>query len=245
MTFRTLLLLTTVVLSQAHGQSPSTKTLKVLTPTEIDPSRLLPPPPADGSDAQQIEIAEVAKMVKTRTAERYTRARWDSDHEDATLFAATFGPGFDLTKLPATAKLLDVVLNDQAIAASAAKDYFKRRFPVAAAGSLAASYDEWTCDKVSRKPEARPLRSYPSGHATLGYSVGAVLAALVPEKSQAILKRAAEYAHSREVCGDHYRSDVEASHALGNALGVLFLTNTQLRPQIEAAKTELRAARIN
>jgi acid phosphatase (class A) len=40
---------------------------------------------------------------------------------------------------------------------------------------------------TDRKPESRPLRSYPSGHATLGYSVGVVLAAMIPEKSQVIL----------------------------------------------------------
>jgi acid phosphatase (class A) len=65
---------------------------------------------------------------------------------------------------------------------------------------------------------------------------------LLPEKSQAILARAADYAYSREVCGDHYHSDVEASHALGNAVGILLLNNARLKPQIEAARVELRAA---
>ena len=37
------------------------------------------------------------------------------------------------------------------------------------------------------------------------------------------LVRAADYAYSREVCGDHYHSDVEASRALGTAVGVLLL----------------------
>jgi acid phosphatase (class A) len=71
-----------------------------------------------------------------------------------------------------------------------------------------------------------------------------VLASLIPEKSQAILIRAADYAYSREVCGDHYHSDVEASRALGTTVGALLLNNAALRPQVDAAKAELRAAHI-
>ena len=74
--------------------------------------------------------------------------------------------------------------------------------------------------------------------------MGVVLAALIPEKSQAILSRAADYAYSREVCGDHYHSDVDASRALGTAVGTMLLNNAALRPQIDAAKTELRAAHV-
>ena len=71
---------------------------------------------------------------------------------------------------------------------------------------------------LNKLPADRPLRSYPSGHATMGYSLGIVLAALIPEKAQAILARAADYAYSREIRGDPYHADVEASHALGNSL---------------------------
>jgi acid phosphatase (class A) len=226
----------------ALAQGPQKKSLVYLTPEQVDPSRLLPPPPADGSPIQEKEMAAVKALIKSRSAERYAQATWDAEHEDATPFAAAIGPDFDLKKLPATNKLLDSVLSDQAIAASMAKDYFHRKFPVTA--EMPASYREWTCDKDDRKPASRPLRSYPSGHSTLAWSVGGVLAALIPEKSQAILIRAADYAYSREVCGDHYHSDVEASHALGSALTVMFLNNAALKPQLDAARAELRAAHI-
>ena len=216
------------------------KALMYLTPAQIDPSRLLAPPPKDGSEIPQREMAAVKRLIGSRTAERFAQAKWDAEHEDATAFAATLGPNFDLQKLPATAKLLQSVLNDQAVAASTAKEYFHRKFPVTA--EMPAAYSEWTCDTGDRKPESRPLRSYPSGHATLGYSVGVVLAALIPEKSEAILIRATDYAYSREVCGDHYHSDVEASRALGTAVGVLLLNSAVLKPQIDAARVELRAA---
>jgi acid phosphatase (class A) len=218
------------------------RSLLYLTSEQIDPSRLLSPPPKDGSEFQVKELAEVKRVVTTRTKERFAQAVWDAQHEDPTAFAAVLGDGFDLKRLPNTAKLLASVVNDQAIAASTAKEYFHRKVPVSV--ELPASYKDWSCDTVDRKPETRGPRSYPSGHATLGYSVGVVLSALMPEKSQVILARAADYAHSREVCGDHYHTDIEASHALGTAVGAMLLNNAALQPQIAAARAELRAAHL-
>lgn len=231
-----------LILALSAGVVNAQKKLQVLTTAETDPGRLLPPPAPDGSPSQQKELAEVERLVKTRTPERYAQAKWDNEHEDASAFFATLGAGFDIKKLPETAKLLAIVLNDQSVIASASKVYFHRKAPVAAAVPAVLSYAAWSCDADVKKPADRPLRSYPSGHATMGYSLAIVLSALMPEKSQAILARAADYAYSREVCGDHYHSDVEASHALGSALGMMLLNNATLKPQIEAAKAELRAA---
>jgi acid phosphatase (class A) len=218
-------------------------TLKVLDQRDINPAQLLPPPAKDGSEAQSKEMKAVKLLIKTRTKERYSQAKWDAGHEDLTPFVAVIDPKFDLAKMPATQKLFADILNDQTIATSAAKDFFKRKFPVASA-MPGNSYPEWTCDVDDRKPTARPLRSYPSGHATMGYTFGTVFAALVPEKAQAVLARSADYGYSREVCGDHYHSDVEAGHVLGTALGILFLSDAKLKPEFEAAKAELRGAHL-
>jgi acid phosphatase (class A) len=226
----------------AYAQSP-VKTLKVLTPQEIDPGRILPPPPADGSENQRKELADVRHLVQTRSAQRFAQAKWDNEHEDPTAFAVTIGPEFNLKNLPQTAKLLDLVMNDQSIAASKAKEFFHRKFPVAV-DTTGIDYHLWSCDDDVKKPADRPLRSYPSGHSTMGFSVGIVLAHLMPEKAQAILARAADYAYSREICGDHYHADVEASHALGTAIGIELLNNPKLKPLIEAAKAELRSAHL-
>jgi acid phosphatase (class A) len=230
--------------SLVHAQTPRPKpTFRFLDASEVDPSRLLPPPAKDGSAEQQREMAEVKRIIQSRSKDRYAEAVWDARHEDPTPFLAALGPTVDLGKLPATARLLADVLNDQTVATSMAKDYFKRKFPVTAENP-GDSYAEWTCDATDRKPESRPLRSYPSGHATMAYTFGVVLSALVPERSQAILSRSASYAYSREVCGDHYHSDVEAGHVLGTSLGVLLLHNAALKPEIDAARAELKAAGI-
>jgi acid phosphatase (class A) len=226
---------------QALGLRPI-HSLMALTAVEIDPSRLLPAPPPEGSPAQEREMTEVKRLVANRTPERFASAKWDAAHEDPSAFSATLGRAFDLTRLPATARLLAAVVNDQALAASAAKEYFHRKFPVAVADP--SNFADWTCDATPRKSADRPLRSYPSGHTTLGYTLGIVLADLIPDKAQAILARAEEYGYSREICGDHYHSDVEAGHALGTAIGLRLLENAALRPDVEAARAELRAAGI-
>jgi acid phosphatase (class A) len=232
-----------LVHAQPPVKAPKATTLKVLSSDSINPALLLPPPAKDGSEAQTKEMNNVKQLIKSRSKERYAQAVWDASHEDPSPFISAIGPAFDLDKLPATRKLLSDILNDQTIATSAAKDFFKRKFPVMAA-MPGDTYREWTCDADDRKPESRPLRSYPSGHATMGYTFGTVLAALMPEKAQAILARSADYAYSREVCGDHYHSDVEAGHVLGTTLGILFLNNAKLKPELEAAKTELQAAHL-
>jgi acid phosphatase (class A) len=109
---------------------------------------------------------------------------------------------------------------------------------------MIGDYHIYSCDTDVQQPADRAYRSYPSGHATMGYTFAIVLAALVPNDAQRILARADDFAFSRVVCGDHYRMDTEASHALGSALGIMFLMNPKLQPQIEAAKAELRAAGV-
>ena len=241
-----IILMASVAFAQvaANAPAPAKKALKFLIPSEIDPSHLLPPPPKDGSDNQVKEMAEVKRLIKERTPERHAQAIWDDAHEDISAFAATIGPDFDLKRLPATVKLFADVQNDENLASVTAKKFFHRKFPVVAAGDSVVNYHDWACDPDENKPSERPSNSYPSGHATMGYSFGIILAALLPEKSQAILARAADYAYSREVCGDHYHADIEASHALGTAMGILLLNNAALKPEIEAARAELRASHV-
>jgi acid phosphatase (class A) len=229
-----------------YGQQPGApKKLRILTQAEIDPARILPAPPMDGSATQKQELADLKRLLAARTPERFTQAKWDQDHEDSSIFGSVIGPAFDLKELPATAKMLNDIEHDQNIAASAAKEYFHRVF----AAVIDTSIVDLNCDPAAvragaAKPGGRVRRSYPSGHATLGFTVGIVLAELIPEKAQAILARAQDYGYSREVCAEHYHSDVEASHALGTALGIRFLNSAALKPELEAAEAELRAAHI-
>jgi acid phosphatase (class A) len=224
----TVLAATTVLFAPAGAADPAAapksehhRTLQVLTPEQLDPARLLPPPYKDGSDLQKADLAEVERVYHNRSAERRAQAEWDDKHESVALFDSVLGRQFDLGKLPLTTKLIAEVENDQSVTANIAKRYFLRNRPWAIDPKLVA------CDY---KPNAAPLTSYPSGHATLSYSTGFILAALMPEKAQAILARAQDYAYSRVVCGAHYPSDIEASHVLGTELAMLMLENPAFMP---------------
>lgn len=64
----------------------------------------------------------------------------------------------------------------------------------------------------------------------------------MPEKAQAVLARAHEHAYSRIVCGAHYPSDIEASHAHGTEVAMMMLEKPGFHAQFEAARAALRAA---
>ncbi len=230
-----------IMAAPAFGQAPAPsmsvakppKMLEFLTPADIDPARLLPAPPVDGSPAALDDLAALHRIIDARTPERLVQAKWDDEHEDPSAFYATVGDGFDLKNLPATTEVLRVVKLDADVAASAAKKLFARKRPWAADATVP------TCD-----PGDKPVGSYPSGHATMGYSVGMAYAVLIPEKAQALMARAADYAHSREVCGSHYGSDTQASQALSAVVVTALLKDPRFQAKVEAARAELRAAKF-
>lgn len=198
-----------------------------------NPALLLPPPPADGSDVARAEMKELHRIAKRRTAAQFARALVDEKTEDVTLFASVMGPGFDLAALPRTAELFTDVRAEEKFAAHLAKDFFRRNRP-------------WILDpKLKTCAQDDPPRSsYPSGHATMGYSMAVVLAALAPEKAQAIMTRAADYAENRLVCSMHYRRDIVAGQALGTTVAAEMMMTPGFRKEFEAARDELLAAHL-
>jgi acid phosphatase (class A) len=199
--------------------------------SQFDPAALLPPPPADGTPAATAELAELHRIADTRTADEYAAAQKDDADERPDAFSAVMGT--DLTALPQTAKLLAEVQTEEKAVGKRAKDYFKRNRP-------------WIADSTltQRCGKAEPQSSYPSGHTTMGYSVGVVLAALVPEKETAIMTRAAQFAENRLVCSMHYRRDIMAGEALGTVIGYALLQNAAFQQQFALAKAELKSAHI-
>ena len=219
--------------SQAMAPAKPAKTLRYLSEADINPVRLIPAPPADGSDTNKAELAELHRIFAAKTLERFNQAKWDDEHEDPSMYAPTLGMNFDLQKLPATAEVMAIVQTDADLAAGAGKAKFKRKRPWAVDATLS------TCD-----PDDKPLTSYPSGHATLGYSLGMTLAVLMPEKAEMLMARADDYAFSRELCGAHYPSDTRASEALSAAVVTALLKNPEFQTKLAAAHAELRAAKL-
>lgn len=205
-----------------------------LGPDELAPAQLLPPPPGDGSPQARAELAELHRFEKARTAADLARARTDDAREDVTAFRNVVGPGFQLERLPATARLFADLRAEDSAAAKRAKAYFQRTRPWAADPTL------HPCPHGDDKVTS----AYPSGHATMAYAAAGVLARLDPPKAQAILARAADYAENRLVCGAHYRRDIVAGQTLGTALALALIEKPAFRAEFDAAAAELRQAGV-
>jgi acid phosphatase (class A) len=203
----------------------------LLDPAEIDASRLLPPPPVAGSAAAKAEIAELHAIAASSSADLLEQARRDDGDERPDLFNAALG--FDVTALPATNKMLTDIAKEESADSKAAKSYFHRDRPWIVDSSIK------TCVPVKPGPAAN---SYPSGHTTLGFSMGIVLASLMPEKAQAILARASEFSEHRLVCGVHFRSDIVAGQEFGTVMALRLMQRPAFKAEMDAARAELRAA---
>ena len=202
----------------------------LLSPAEVDASRYLPPPPAAGSAVEKREIKELHAIAARSSKALKAIATHDAKDESPDIFNDAIG--FDATVKPQTAKLLQMVMEEEDGGSKAAKAYFHRLRPYAVDPSVRA------CEPV--KPgKVKAANSYPTGHSSLAFSMGLVLASLIPEKSQAILARANEYAEHRLVCGVHYRSDIVAGQQFGTVLALRLMQNPTFRAQMELARAEL------
>ena len=203
----------------------------MLDPAEIDAARLLAPPPATDSSRAKAEVAELHAIASASSPALIEAARRDDADEKPDLFNAALG--FDVAALPATSKMLNDVLKEEDADSKTAKTYFHRDRPWIVDASIK------TCVPVKSGPAAN---SYPSGHTTLAFSMGVVLAALMPEKAQTILARAAEFGEHRLVCGVHFRSDIAAGQQFGTVLALRLMEKPAFKAAMEAAHAELRAA---
>jgi len=204
----------------------------LLSPAQVVASRYLPPPPAAGSAVEKREIKELHAIAARSSKALKEIATHDAKDESPDIFNDALG--FDATTKPETFKLLKLVMEEEDGDSKAAKAYFHRLRPYAVDPSVKA------CEPV--KPGKKAANSYPSGHSSLAFSMGVVLASLVPEKSQAILARAQEYADHRLVCGVHYRSDIVAGQQFGTILALQLMQNPSFKAQMELARAELGAA---
>lgn len=202
----------------------------LLAPDAFEARRYLPPPP--GPEQTKLEMQELRDIAARSSAEDRAVAKQDAEDETADIFNAAIG--LDLKTMPETFKLLTMVGEEEEDDTREAKAYFHRARPYAAEPSLK------TCTRV--KP-GKAANSYPSGHSTRAFAMGEVLAELMPQKAQAILARAAQYAEHRLVCGVHYRSDIAAGQQFGTVLALKLMENGAFQKQMAAARGEMAAAR--
>lgn len=198
---------------------------------QVHAASILPTPPASDSGLTRAELAELHRIEAARTPAQVARAQADEKNETLFVFRDVLGEGFTAERLSQTAVLSAHVKQEEDVISAPLKTAFQRVRPYNLDKTLHP-----VC-KTKTKND-----SYPSGHTLAGYLAALTLVDLVPEKRDAILARADEYAHNRMVCGVHYPSDLEASRLLAYATHAAMLGTPTYQQEEAAARSELRKA---
>jgi acid phosphatase (class A) len=230
---RTLLIcgLSCLVLAQTSARSPRPALFVSL--AQLNVAVLLPSPSASDSAATRRDLAELHQIQETRTAAQIASARDDEAEKDIFIFRNVLGDKFKRAALPLTAALSSHIVTNEGVIVSPAKNFFRRTRPY---------HFDPTLKPVCKIKDPGTDYSYPSDHSTIGYLEALTLIQMVPEKRDAILARADDYAHNRIVCGAHFPSDPVASKLVAYAMIALMINNPDFRRELEAARTETRHA---
>lgn len=215
--------------SAADDALEAAREFPLLTSPESAPQNLFAAPPPAGSKRAASELQQLRDIHSAFSAKRIARADRDGGNEQPGAFSEAAGR--DLSHLPATMSLLLRIQGETDRIVENGKSYFKRLRPYTIDPSLPH------CGKGGNRDD-----SYPSGHSGFAWSVGWALSRLLPERAPQILDRAQDYAFGREVCGVHYPSDVEASHAAAVLIADRMLADPKLADQVAAARRELASS---
>jgi acid phosphatase (class A) len=198
-------------------------------------STALPTAPETGSARDVADRAIFKATRPLRDSARWKLAQRDNDLAAPALiadFRCSLGVAVTPENVPALLRMMARVSEDANAATRPAKEFFHRKRPflvdkapvcIEISPSFAASFD------------------YPSGHSTIGWSMGLILTELDPDHATAILARARSFGESRVVCGVHNASAVEAGRVAGAALVSALHGNQAFRADLEKARAELRA----
>ena len=194
--------------------------------------QLFAEPPARDSPQTRRELDELLELQRTRTAAQVEAARADRKTEIGRFYAA-LGIGRDDGNFdhPLVRRLAQRTEDDVRIYVRAAKYHFLRLRPYEIEPRLTPCIDN-----------VRDDLSYPSGHAAYGYSMAYLLELMVPERRQALERRAEEFARQRMVCGVHFRSDLDAGRLAARWLIDRLRDQPQFRSELAETTRGLRAA---
>ncbi|QLH38524.1 MAG: phosphatase PAP2 family protein [Defluviicoccus sp.] len=184
----------------------------------VDVARLVPSPPAVGSADFEEEMAVVFWLQRTRTSEQVEFVR-------KTLDVQRFAPLLGEALLTVDGLELKHTI-DSAI------------------DEVRAEYDAIKADYDLPRPfvvnqdvhpvgDARPVASYPSGHAIRAIVYARLLGAIFPDRQDALLHLAHQIGYGRVIAGVHYPADVLVGQRLGSAYADIIVTQPAFRNAVE------------
>lgn len=229
---------TFAIAQQPAPPAPPPRVPGYLTPeTAPQIAQIIPPPPVEGGDRQKTDLDTFRATRALKGTPRWDLATADVSYEIGYLmkaFSCSVGAELTPDNAPKTAMLIRRVLRDTGLTSNSAKDVFQRKRPyLYVEGDICVAKSE----DLARSPD------YPSGHSTLSWGAGLVLAELVPQRSTQILARARAYGDSRVVCGVHSVSAVEQGRITASATVAAEHGVPEFRADLEGARTELAALR--
>lgn len=207
--------------------------------TAPDGALILPPAPVAGTDRY---AADRAIFKATRALEG--TPRWALAQNDVKLgvgdveadFSCALGVKITPQNAPKLTLLLSRIARDSSRVSNGAKQVFKRDRPFKIDdGAICSPHDN----------DLDNSYDYPSGHTTLAWADGLVLAELEPDRSTQILTRARAFGESRVVCGVHNASAVEAGRTTGAITAAAVNGSAEFRADLEAARSELADLRAD
>lgn len=205
--------------------------------TAPDAYATIPPSPQAGEPRNNADWAIFRATRAQEGSDRWKLAQDDNSYRAADLlkgFSCAVDAELTAENAPAAMMILSRVTADAGMAAERAKQIYKRTRPylhnpgnicIERSDALSASFD------------------YPSGHSSLGWTAGLVIAELAPDRATQVMTRARAYGESRIVCGVHNWSAVEAGRT--NAAGVYAALHSsrEFLDAMAKAKLEIDAAR--
>jgi len=185
----------------------------------------VPPFPAAGTPAAQVDTAVVFWAQRTRTAAAVAKAKAEVVLGPGA-YAEALGQPLEAHTRPRTCALFAEV----ALELKGLTDPLKKQF------ARPRPYD--ADPQVQPAIDREPSFSYPSGHATRGLAFAMILAELAPDRRTAILEAGHQVGVNRVIGGVHYPSDIEAGQRLGADWARKWLASPGNRSRLDA----LRAA---
>lgn len=214
-----------MVVPAAHAADHADPAPRWLSVTTFAPDHAFAPPPAPGSLEEKLDLDRLRALIAASSPARITQADWDGEHKEPAIFDKALGK--DIATLPHTLALANLVQDEVERVVAAAKHHFRRARPFMVDPALPH------CGKGEQA-----LKAYPSGHSAFAWSVAWTLAQLAPDRAAALMAKAQDYTLSREICGVHFATDVEAAHGMATAAAQALLSDPRLAPMVAAARAE-------
>lgn len=199
---------------------------------------LVPPPPAEGSEALALDLDYSRRSLALRDSAAWTLAISDAylmfPHAAGTFSCALNAP-VTAEDTPHLYVLLRRSLIDAGLSTYAAKNYYQRPRPF-------LSNKEPICTPAAQG-RLEENGSYPSAHGAIGMAWAIILAELSPEHAAEILVRGQAFGLSRVVCNAHWYSDVIQGRNMASATVAKLRASPAFLADFRAAKAELAAVR--